>query len=160
MNRVVQDFYEYVGQTSEESMAIEVDQAKGSFLYSPSGKAYLDFISGICVSNLGHGDPDIIQAIWHQTRSYLHPIVYGEGVFSPQVKYAKALSSYLAEPLSNVYFTNSGSEAIEAAMKIAKKTYGQNPARSLPQCLSRKYPRSDEYQRGSAGKKRLWPLVT
>lgn len=125
MNGALQDFYSYVGQTSEASMALEVDQGKGSFLYSPSGKAYLDFISGICVSNLGHGDPDIIQAIWHQARRYLHPIVYGEGVFSPQVKYAKALSAYLAEPLSTVYFTNSGSEAIEAAMKIAKKFTGR-----------------------------------
>ena len=125
MNGDLQDFYTYVGQTSEESMAIEVAQGKGSYLYSPSGKAYLDFISGICVSNIGHGDPDIIQSIWHQTRSYLHPIVYGEGVFSPQVKYAKALSGHLAEPLSNVYFTNSGSEAIEAAMKIAKKYTGR-----------------------------------
>ena len=126
MNQELKDFYEYVGQTSEDPMALGVSQAGGSFIHGPDGKTYLDFISGICVSNLGHGDTDIVQAIWLQARQYLHPIVYGEGVFTPQVRYAKALANALAEPLSQVYFTNSGSEAIEAAMKMAKKYTGRS----------------------------------
>ncbi len=126
MNQELKDFFEYVGQTSEAPLALSVSQAGGSFIHGPDGKTYLDFISGICVSNLGHGDTDIIQAIWLQARQYLHPIVYGEGIFTPQVQYAKALANVLAEPLAQVYFTNSGSEAIEAAMKIAKKFTGRS----------------------------------
>jgi len=125
MNSLLDDFFTYVGQTSEHPMALSIDRGQGAWLYGPEGEQYLDFISGICVSNLGHGDPDILQAIWEQARKYLHPIVYGEGVFSPQVLYAKALAQALAPPLDYVYFTNSGAEAIEASLKIAKKYTGR-----------------------------------
>ncbi|MEM6630348.1 MAG: aspartate aminotransferase family protein [Bacteroidota bacterium] len=125
MNSNREDFFTFVGQTSDESLALEIVGGKGAKLFGPDGTTYLDFISGICVSNLGHGDPDILQAIEQQNLRYLHPIVYGEGVFSPQVQYAKKLVASLDESLDNVYYTNSGSEAIEAAMKIAKKYTGR-----------------------------------
>ncbi len=125
MIQLKQWFYNHVAQTSEISMGLEIDRGEGVFLYDHRGRAYLDFISGICVSNIGHGDPNIIQAIWQQTRKYLHPIVYGEGVMSPQVVYAHALSEVLAPQLSSVYFTNSGAEAVEGALKVAKKYTGR-----------------------------------
>ena len=125
MSSQVEDFFSFVGQTSDESLALEIVRGKGSTLFGPNGESYLDFISGICVSNLGHGDPEILEAIKEQSRQYLHPIVYGEGVFSPQVQYAKKLVASLDASINQVYFTNSGSEAIEAAMKIAKKVTGR-----------------------------------
>jgi acetylornithine/N-succinyldiaminopimelate aminotransferase len=125
MIKLRQWFYDHIAQTSDMSMGLEIESGIGVFLYDNKGKAYLDFISGICVSNLGHGDTDIIQAIWHQTRKYLHPIVYGEGVMNPQVMYAHALAEELDDHLTNVYFTNSGAEAVEGALKVAKKYTGK-----------------------------------
>jgi acetylornithine/succinyldiaminopimelate/putrescine aminotransferase len=120
-----EDFFRHVAQTSDESMALPVERAEGMYLYGPEGERWLDFISGICVSNLGHGVPQILAAIEQQSRRYLHPMVYGEAIMSPQVQYATRLSEVLGGKLDTVYFTNSGAEAVEGALKVAKKYTGR-----------------------------------
>ena len=94
-------------------------------MYDQSGKAYIDFVSGICVSNLGHGVKEIIAAIRDQSEAYLHPMVFGEAIMSPMTKLAELLYQEIGDPLDNIYFTNSGAEAIEGALKLAKKFSGR-----------------------------------
>lgn len=114
-------FYNHVAQTSETPLALEIERAEGIYLYDTSGKQYMDLISGISVSNIGHRHPRVIQAIKEQLDKYMHLMVYGEYIQSPQVQLAKRLSKNLPEQLNAVYFVNSGSEAIEGAMKLAKR---------------------------------------
>ena len=102
-------------------MALEIDRAEGAFLFDASGKTYVDLIAGISVSNVGHRHPRVLQAIHHQLERYMHVMVYGEYVLSPQVKLAKKIASLLPDPLQSVYFTNSGAESIEGALKLAKR---------------------------------------
>ena len=102
-------------------MALDVAYAKGSYLYDSDNKKYLDLISGISVSNLGHGQPAIIKAIQEQAEKFLHTMVYGEHIQAPQTLLAKALIDQLGAPFESVYFVNSGSEAIEGAIKLAKR---------------------------------------
>ncbi len=94
-------------------------------MYATNGKKYLDLIAGISVSNLGHSHPVVVAAVKEQAEKYMHLMVYGEFVESPQVKYAKRLTEFLPKNLNNVYFTNSGAEATEGAMKLAKRTTGR-----------------------------------
>ena len=101
-------------------MGIVVDRAKGSYLYDKAGRAYLDFISGMGVANIGHTNPAVVAAIRAQARAYLHVMVYGEYVQAPQVALADKLAAVLPQSLSVVYFTNSGTEANEGALKLAK----------------------------------------
>ena len=119
------DFYLHVAQTSDAPIGIEVSHAEGIYLYGPNGKKWIDFISGICVSNLGHGLSEIRNAIHEQVDKYLHPAVYGEAIMSPQAQYAALLAKVLGEGLDNVYFGNSGAEAVEGALKIARKYTGR-----------------------------------
>ncbi|GAC1706598.1 MAG: aspartate aminotransferase family protein [Flavisolibacter sp.] len=100
---------------------MEIIKAEGSLLYDSQGKAYIDLIGGISVANVGHRHPAVTEAIKKQVDQYLHVMVYGEIVQSPQVLYAKLLTDYLPSSLNSVYFTNSGAEAVEAAMKLSKK---------------------------------------
>lgn len=100
---------------------IEIDRAEGVFLYGPDGSRYLDLISGIGVSNVGHRHPKVLEAIQRQLDKYLHLMVYGEYVQQPQTQLAQALVGTLPEPLDNVYLVNSGSEAVEGALKLAKR---------------------------------------
>lgn len=102
-------------------MGIEVERAEGVWLYGPNGEKYLDLISGISVSNLGHGHPAVKKAVNQQMELYAHLMVYGEYVQSPQVRYAQLLTDQLPESLNSVYFVNSGSEANEGAIKLAKR---------------------------------------
>jgi len=102
-------------------MELEVDHAEGIYIYDVSGKKYLDLVSGISVSNLGHRHPAVIRAIEDQLKKYLHLNVYGEFIQTPQVRLAEKLVSVLPEKLDSVYLVNSGSEAIEGAMKLAKR---------------------------------------
>lgn len=104
---------------------LEIDRAEGMYLYDPQGKAYLDLIAGISVSNLGHRHPRVIAAIQRQLDRYLHTLVYGEYVLDPQVQLAKLLADQLPDPLESVYFVNSGTEATEGAMKLAKRYTGR-----------------------------------
>ncbi|MFT4760097.1 MAG: acetylornithine/succinyldiaminopimelate/putrescine aminotransferase [Paraglaciecola sp.] len=119
-------FLQHVAQTSDEPLMLEVERAKGVYLYDPNGKEYLDLISGIGVSGIGHCHPKVIEAIQKQTEKYLHTLVYGEYILSPQVKLAKLLTDNLPDSLNSVYFVNSGSEATEGAMKLAKRYTGRS----------------------------------
>jgi acetylornithine/succinyldiaminopimelate/putrescine aminotransferase len=118
-------FLNHVAQTSETPLALEIEKAEGVYLYDTTGKKYLDLISGISVSNVGHRHPAVVTAIKNQVDKYMHLMVYGEYIQSPQVNLAKALSDVLPENLSAVYFVNSGSEAIEGALKLAKRYTGR-----------------------------------
>ncbi len=118
-------FLQHVAQTSEAPLAIHIKKARGSRLYDNDGKEYVDLIAGISVCNIGHRHPAVIRAIKKQADSYLHVLVYGEMIESPQVQYAKLLADNLPASLNSVYFTNSGAEAVEGAMKLAKKATGR-----------------------------------
>jgi len=118
-------FLQHVAQTSPNPLALEIARAEGIYLYDPSGKEYIDLIGGISVCNTGHRHPRVVQAIRDQTDRYLHVLVYGELVQSPQVQYATLLAANLPATLNSVYFTNSGAEAVEGAMKLAKRVTGR-----------------------------------
>lgn len=118
-------FLQHVAQTSPSPLALEIVKAEGSKLYDADGKIYIDLIAGISVSNLGHNHPAIKNAILHQLEKYTHVLVYGELVQSPQVQLAKYLTDLLPQHLSSVYFVSSGSEAIEGALKLAKRVTGR-----------------------------------
>ncbi|WP_291786598.1 aspartate aminotransferase family protein [Cecembia sp.] len=114
-------FLSHLAQTTDFPLMIEIERAEGVFMYSPDGKRYIDLISGIGVSNVGHRHPKVLAAIQEQLDKYLHLMVYGEYVQSPQTKLAKALIETLPATLDNVYLVNSGSEAVEGALKLAKR---------------------------------------
>lgn len=118
-------FLKHLGQTTRSPIGIEVDHALGSKIYSPDGKDYFDLLSGFSVNNIGHSHPAVIKAIKEQADKYLHTMVYGELVQSPQVLYARLLSGVLPDPLSKVFFVNSGAEAVEGALKLAKRATGR-----------------------------------
>ncbi len=118
-------FLQHVGQTSCCPMALEVDYAKGIYIYDKTGKEYIDLVSGVSVSNVGHCHPKVIDAINKQSQKYMHLMVYGEYVQDPQVNFAKSIIDVLPQKLQSVYFVNSGSEAIEGAMKLAKRFTGR-----------------------------------
>ena len=114
-------FLRHMGQTSPAPLALEIVKADCATLYDAAGKEYIDLIGGISVANIGHRHPKVIVAIQQQLDAYLHIMVYGEFVEAPQVQYAKLLTEYLPASLNSVYFTNSGAEAVEGAMKLAKR---------------------------------------
>ncbi len=114
-------FYRHLGQTSPFPLALEISKAEGIYLYDSGGNRLTDLISGIAVSSVGHCHPKVVEAITHQAQTYMHTMVYGEYVQSPQVMLAKRLASLLPESLNNVYLVNSGAEAIDGAMKLAKR---------------------------------------
>lgn len=118
-------FLHYLAQTSDFPLMLEIESAKGVWLKGISGEKYLDLISGIGVSSIGHRHPKVIQAIKSQADKYLHLMVYGEFVQSPQVRLAEELTKTLPAELDNVYLLNSGSEAIEGALKLAKRYTGR-----------------------------------
>jgi acetylornithine/succinyldiaminopimelate/putrescine aminotransferase len=119
-------FLRHVAQTSPGPLMIEVARAEGVYLYGPDGQRYTDLISGIGVANVGHGHPAIVRAVQDQAARYLHTMVYGEYVLAPQVALATALATQLGPGLDQVYFTNSGAEAVEGALKLAKKVTGRS----------------------------------
>ncbi len=119
-------FLDHLGQTSISPLLLEIERAEGSFLYGREGQDYLDLISGVSVSNTGHRHPAVVAAIKEQADKYLHLMVYGEVVQSPQVTYAARLASLLPPSLQSVFYVNSGSEAIEGAIKLARRYTGRN----------------------------------
>jgi acetylornithine/N-succinyldiaminopimelate aminotransferase len=121
MENLRQLFFRHVAQTSPSPPALEITKAHGVHLTASGGKKYIDLISGISVSNLGHNHPVVIDAIKQQLESHMHLMVYGEFIQSAQVLLAKKLTDFLPSNLSSVYFLNSGSEAVEGAMKLAKR---------------------------------------
>jgi acetylornithine/succinyldiaminopimelate/putrescine aminotransferase len=118
-------FLRHVAQTSQAPLGLEIVKAEGSLLFDKNGKEYIDLIGGISVSNIGHRHPAVIDAIRKQLDAYLHIMVYGEFVETPQVEYAKLLCDHLQGSLNSVYFTNSGAEAVEGAMKLSKRITGR-----------------------------------
>jgi acetylornithine/N-succinyldiaminopimelate aminotransferase len=118
-------FFKHVAQTSASPLALEITRAKGIHLFDAQGKKYIDLIGGISVCNIGHRHPKVVEVIKQQADEYLHVLVYGEFIQSPQVQYAKLLSDNLPPALNSVYFTNSGAEAVEGAMKLSKKVTGR-----------------------------------
>lgn len=114
-------FLQHVAQTSPAPIGLEIVKAKGCYMWGVDGKQYLDLISGFSVMNIGHSNPSVIDAIKKQVDDYMHLMVYGEIVQSPQVAYAQKLTGLLPANLDCVYFTNSGTEATEGAMKLAKR---------------------------------------
>ncbi len=114
-------FLNYIGQTSESPYLVEIERAKGVYMYGPDGEKYFDLISGVSVSSLGHCNEQVIKAVQEQVDKYMHLMVYGEFVQSPQVELAEYLCGMLPKKFDNVYFVNSGSEAIEGATKLAKR---------------------------------------
>jgi len=119
-------FLQHLAQTSDSPILLEIEKAEGIYLYDSSGKKYFDLISGISVSNVGHRHPKVIEAIEVQLKKYLHVMVYGEYIESPQVQFAKLLTENLPSQLNSVYFTNSGTEATEGAIKLAKRFTGRS----------------------------------
>ncbi|MVN91587.1 aspartate aminotransferase family protein [Mucilaginibacter aquatilis] len=113
-------------QTTDFPLCLEFERAEGIYMYNNEGKAWIDLISGIGVSNIGHRNPQVINAIKDQLDKYMHLMVYGEYVQTPQVRFAEKLASLLPDALQSVYFTNSGAEAIEGAMKLAKRFTGRS----------------------------------
>ena len=118
-------FLRHVAQTSPAPLGLEIVRAEGLYLYDVSGKRFIDGIGGISVCNTGHRHPRVVQAIRDQADQYLHLLVYGELIQSPQVQYATLLAANLPPSLNSVYFTNSGAEATEGAMKLAKRVTGR-----------------------------------
>lgn len=118
-------FLEHLAQTSDAPMMLHIKSAEGIYLHGEDGRKYVDLISGIGVSNVGHRHPWVLKAIHRQLKRYLHVMVYGEYIQSPQVNLAKRLVATLPEPLDNVYLVNSGSEAVEGALKLAKRYTGR-----------------------------------
>lgn len=125
MPNLRQLFLAHVAQTSDFPLALEINHSEGMYLYDRNGKAYLDMIAGIGVSSLGHRHPRVVEAAKAQLDRYLHTIVYGEFVLAPQVELATLMVAHLPDGLDSVYFVNSGTEATEGAMKLAKRHTGR-----------------------------------
>ena len=119
-------FKSVVAQTSDAPLGLEIERAEGIYLYTTGGQRFVDFISGIAVSSLGHRHPRIVQAIKEQVDRHLHVMVYGEFIQMPQLEFAELLTSHLPEHLEQIYFVNSGTEANEGALKLAKKFTGKS----------------------------------
>ncbi len=118
-------FFRHLGLPSFSPMALDIVKAEGIRMFARDGKPYIDMVSGISVSNIGHRHPLVLEAIRHQTDQYLHLNVYGEFIQTPQVLFARRLAELLGEALDTIYFVNSGSEAIEGSMKLAKRYTGR-----------------------------------
>ena len=118
-------FFRHIAQTSSSPLALEIAKAEGTMLYDIHGNSYIDLIGGISVCNTGHRHPKVVEAIKKQADQYLHVLVYGEFIQSPQVQYASFLVNHFPSSLNTVYFTNSGAEATEGAMKLAKRATGR-----------------------------------
>ena len=121
-----EDFLRYQAQTTPHPMALEISHAKGSYIYDIEGNANLDFVAGVSACSLGHCHPKVIKAVKNQLDKYMHVMVYGEFIQEPAVAYAKLLASLLPAPLETTYLVNSGTEAIEGALKLARRYTGRS----------------------------------
>lgn len=126
-------FFRHIGQTSPSPLALQIEKADGVFLYSGE-KRYIDLVSGVSVSNVGHSRPEVVEAVRRQAGDYFHLMVYGEMIERPQVLHARLLTSILPPSLDCVYYLNSGSEAIEASLKLAKRITGRSGIVSFRNC--------------------------
>ncbi len=121
-----EDFFKYQAQTTPFPLAMEVKKAKGSYIYDTNGKKYLDFVAGVSACSLGHRHPSVVKAIKKQLDRYLHVMVYGEYIQKPAIKLTKLISDLLPDPLEKTYLTNSGTEAIEGSLKLARRVTGRS----------------------------------
>lgn len=121
-----EDFFKYQAQTSPHPLALEVSHAKGSYIYDTQGKAHLDFVAGVSACSLGHCHPRVVNAIQEQANKYMHVMVYGEYIQQPAVQYTKLLAAHLPAPLETTYLVNSGTEAMEGALKLARRFTGRS----------------------------------
>ncbi|WP_302365804.1 aspartate aminotransferase family protein [uncultured Alistipes sp.] len=132
MNMILRkQFLAHVGQTSPSPMLVEVERAEGSFFYTPEGRRYYDLVAGVSVSSVGHANREVVRAVQEQAARYMHVMVYGELVEAPQVRYAARIASLLPGGLESVYFVNSGAEAVEGALKLAKRFTGRTELISM-----------------------------
>ncbi|MDX1462956.1 MAG: aspartate aminotransferase family protein [Marinirhabdus sp.] len=120
------DFLKYQAQTTPHPLALEVSHAKGSYVYDTDGNRHLDFVAGVSACSLGHSHPRVVQAIQNQVEKYQHVMVYGEYVQAPSVALTKRLAALLPAPLETTYLVNSGTEAIDGAMKLARRVTGRS----------------------------------
>lgn len=120
------DFFTYQAQTTPHPLGLEVSHAKGSYIYDQEGKAHLDFVAGVSACGLGHGHPRVIGAIKEQVDKYMHVMVYGEYVQRPAVEFTKLLAAHLPKTLETTYLVNSGTEAMEGALKLARRHTGRS----------------------------------
>ncbi|MCM4171326.1 aspartate aminotransferase family protein [Arenibacter sp. TNZ] len=123
---MIEDYYKYQAQTSEHPLALEISHAKGSYIYDSKGNAHLDFVAGVSACSLGHCHPRVVNAIQDQVQKYMHVMVYGEYIQEPAVAYTKLLANHLPAPLETTYLVNSGTEAIEGALKLARRYTGRS----------------------------------
>ncbi|MEJ6793027.1 MAG: aspartate aminotransferase family protein [Lacinutrix sp.] len=121
-----EDFLKYQSQTTPHPLATEISHAKGSYIYDTNKKAYLDFVAGVSACSLGHSHPKVVSAIKNQVDHYLHVMVYGEYIQKPAVDLCQLLANNLPEPLEKTYLVNSGTEAIEGALKLARRATGRS----------------------------------
>ncbi|WP_417860255.1 aspartate aminotransferase family protein [Winogradskyella sediminis] len=119
-------FLKYQAQTTPHPLAMEISHAKGSYIYDTKGKAYLDFVAGVSACSLGHSHPKVVSAVKAQLDSYLHVMVYGEYIQKPALELTKLLAKHLPEPLESTYLVNSGTEAIEGSLKLARRFTGRS----------------------------------
>ena len=120
------DFFKYQAQTTPHPLAMEVSHAKGSYIYDKKGKSYLDFVAGVSACSLGHSHPKVVDAIKTQLDKYMHVMVYGEYVQEPAVELTKLIANHLPDPLESTYLVNSGTEAIEGSIKLARRYTGRS----------------------------------
>ncbi len=121
-----EDFFKYQAQTTPHPLGLEVSHAKGSYIFDTTGKAHLDFVAGVSACGLGHCPPRVVKAVEEQLKKYLHVMVYGEYIQQPAVEYSKLLASFLPAPLETTYLVNSGTEAMEGALKLARRVTGRS----------------------------------
>ena len=119
------DFYKHQTQTTQHPLAMEISHAKGSYIYDTKGDAHLDFVAGVSACSLGHSHPSVVKAITMQAQKYMHVMVYGEYIQRPAVSLTKLLAKHLPSPLETTYLVNSGTEAIEGALKLARRATGR-----------------------------------
>lgn len=159
MPTIRQLFLSHVAQTSNLPMMLEVDYAKGVFIYDSSGKRYFDMNSGISVSSLGHCHPKVVQAVKDQVDKYAHTMVYGEHIQNPQVAYAALLCSKLDPKLDSLYYVMSGTEATEGAMKLAKRYTGRTEIISCANAYHGSTQGAESLRSDEAYKRAYYPLL-
>jgi acetylornithine/N-succinyldiaminopimelate aminotransferase len=125
MRTIKTDFFKYQAQTTAHPLAMQISYGKGSYIYDQNNKAYLDFVAGVSACSLGHRHPKVVSAVKAQLDKYLHVMVYGEYIQEPAVELTKLLAQHLPDPLESTYLTNSGTEAIEGALKLARRFTGR-----------------------------------
>ena len=133
-----QEFLTYQSQTTPHPLGLEISHASGSLIYDHKGRAYLDFIAGVSACSLGHGHPAVVAAVKAQADRYMHVMVYGEFIQAPALELCQELAAVLPEPLQTTYLVNSGTEAMEGALKLARRITGRSEliaAETLGRCI-------------------------